>query len=110
MSGRHMHQFTVLFLGFLLASIIVRLWLSQRQMTHISRHKSEVPVAFADKVKLEDHQKAADYSCTKIHVGRLTLAWETFWLLIWTLGGGLNAIEGLEEVAWLNVICDKLGR
>jgi aldehyde:ferredoxin oxidoreductase len=23
--------------------------------------------------------------------------------------GGLNAIEGLEEVAWLNVICDKLG-
>lgn len=23
--------------------------------------------------------------------------------------GGLNAIEGLEEVAWLNLICDKLG-
>lgn len=23
--------------------------------------------------------------------------------------GGLNAIEGLEEVAWLNVLCDKLG-
>lgn len=23
--------------------------------------------------------------------------------------GGLNAIEGLEEVAWLNVICDHLG-
>ena len=23
--------------------------------------------------------------------------------------GGLNAIEGLEEVAWLNVICDQLG-
>lgn len=23
--------------------------------------------------------------------------------------GGLNAIEGLEEVAWLNVICDRLG-
>ena len=23
--------------------------------------------------------------------------------------GGLNAIEGLEEVAWLNVVCDRLG-
>ena len=23
--------------------------------------------------------------------------------------GGLNAIEGLEEVAWLNVLCDRLG-
>lgn len=23
--------------------------------------------------------------------------------------GGLNAVEGLEEVAWLNVLCDKLG-
>ena len=23
--------------------------------------------------------------------------------------GGLNAVEGLEEVAWLNVVCDRLG-
>lgn len=88
-----MHQFTSLFLAFLMTSVIVRLWLSQRQMTHINKHKDKVPVAFADKIELADHQKAAGYSCTKLHVSRFTLAWETIWLLIWTLGGGLNALD-----------------
>ena len=88
-----MHSFTWLFISFIAASVIVRLWLSQRQFNHIQAHKNLVPEAFADKIKLEDHQKAAEYSCTKIHVGRLSLAWETLWLLIWTLGGGLDTID-----------------
>ena len=88
-----MHPFTLIFLSFLIASILVRLWLSQRQINHIQIHKNQVPPAFADKIKLEDHEKAADYSCTKLRIGRVSLTWESLWLLFWTLGGGLNAIN-----------------
>jgi STE24 endopeptidase len=93
-----MHSFTLLFLFFLAASVMVRLWLSQRQMNHIQAHKNQVPEAFVDKIKLDDHQKAAAYSCAKLRVGRISLAWETTWLLIWTLGGGLSAID----IWWAN--------
>jgi STE24 endopeptidase len=99
-----MHSFTLLFLFFLVASVTVHLWLSQRQINHIQAHKNQVPEAFADKIKLEDHQKAADYSCTKLRVGRVSLAWETTWLLIWTLGGGLSAID----IAWANFALSPL--
>lgn len=88
-----MISFTALFLIFLTASIIARLWLNQRQISHITQHQNKVPEAFAEKISLEDHQKAANYSVTKLRLSRLTLAWETLWLLIWTLGGGLNFID-----------------
>lgn len=88
-----MHAFTMMFLGFLVASVLVRLWLSHRQVSHIRLHYAEVPAAFADKISLEDHQKAADYSCSKLNFGRILLAWETLWLLLWTLGGGIELID-----------------
>ena len=88
-----MHSFTLLFLFFLVASVVVRLWLSRRQINHIQAHKNQVPEAFSDKISLQDHQKAAEYSCTKLRVGRVSLAWDTTWLLFWTLGGGLSAID-----------------
>jgi STE24 endopeptidase len=88
-----MHTFTLIFLFFLAASIIARLWLSQRQINHISQHRGQVPEAFAEKISLEEHQKAADYSTTKLRYARLTLAWETIWLLLWTLGGGLSLLD-----------------
>ncbi|MDH3219286.1 MAG: M48 family metallopeptidase [Gammaproteobacteria bacterium] len=88
-----MHLFTTVFLSFVAASVLVRLWLSQRQISHISAHYDAVPEAFADKISLQDHHRAADYSCTRLRFGRLTLGWETLWLLIWTMGGGINVID-----------------
>lgn len=88
-----MHSFTLLFLLFLFVSVAMRLWLSQRQFNHIQVHRDRVPEEFADKIKIDDHQKAADYSCTKLRIGRYSLAWETALLLFWTLGGGLNALD-----------------
>jgi STE24 endopeptidase len=88
-----MHSFTLLFLFFLVASVLVRLWLSRRQINHIQAHKDQVPEEFSEKISLQDHQKAAEYSCTKLRVGRVSLAWDTTWLLFWTLGGGLSAID-----------------
>jgi len=92
-----MHTFTLIFLFVLAASIATRLWLSQRQARHIQAHRDRVPEAFAEKIALAEHQKAADYSTTKIRFGRLSLAWESAWLLIWTLGGGL----ALVDAQWL---------
>jgi STE24 endopeptidase len=88
-----MHIFTMIFLSFLAASVLVRLWLTQRQISHIRAHHDSVPAAFADRISLQDHQRAADYSCSKLRVGRVMLAWETLWLLLWTLGGGINLID-----------------
>jgi len=88
-----MHIFTTVFLSFLAASVLVRLWLSQRQIRHIRAHRDHVPAAFADRISLEDHQRAADYSCSKLRVGRVMLGWETLWLLLWTLGGGINLVD-----------------
>jgi STE24 endopeptidase len=88
-----MQLFTAIFLSFVAASVLVRLWLSQRQISHIRNHYTEVPAAFADKIALEDHHRAADYSCAKLREDRVTLAWETLWLLLWTLGGGINLLD-----------------
>lgn len=88
-----MQVFTIIFLAFVIASVSVRLWLAQRQIRHIRAHYSRVPEAFADKIALEDHHRAADYSCAKLDTGRVMLAWDTLWLLLWTLGGGIDLID-----------------
>ena len=88
-----MHIFTTVFLSFLAASVLVRLWLSQRQISHIQAHHDNVPAAFADRISLEDHRRAADYSCSNLRVGRIMLGWETLLLLLWTLGGGINLVD-----------------
>jgi STE24 endopeptidase len=88
-----MHLFTTIFLSFVAASVLMQLWLSQRQASHINSHYEKVPEAFSDRVTIEDHHRAADYSCAKLKVARIVLGWETLWLIIWTLGGGINLID-----------------
>lgn len=88
-----MHTFTQLFLFMFILSIGLRLWLSARQIAHIRQHRGEVPASFADKISLEEHQKAADYTTTKTRFGRWPLFYEACLLLIWTLGGGLEWLD-----------------
>ncbi len=88
-----LHNFTLLFLAMLLISTIMRLYLSQRQINTVTQNRSQVPDTFADKISLEDHQKAADYTTTKVKFGRLPLFYEIALLLIWTLGGGLEWLD-----------------
>ena len=88
-----LHNFTLLFLVMLLISTIMRLYLSQRQINTVEKNRAQVPDTFADKISLEDHQKAADYTTTKVKFGRLPLFYEIVLLLIWTLGGGLEWLD-----------------
>ncbi len=103
-----MHTFTTIFLSVLAASVLVRLWLTHRQIRHIRAHHDRVPEAFADRIPLKDHQRAADYSCSKLRTGRLMLFWETLWLLLWTLGGGIDMVDhwwrGVSDSALLTGI------
>jgi STE24 endopeptidase len=85
--------FTLFFLCMLAVSTLARLWLSFRQVRHIRAHRASVPEAFADKISLEDHQKAADYTITRVRFGRWPLAYEIALLLLWTLGGGLDWLD-----------------
>jgi STE24 endopeptidase len=88
-----MHSFTILFLAMLALSVVIRAWLSQRQISHIMAHRASVPDAFEGKISLGEHQKAADYTVTKTRFGRLPMLYDTGLLLIWTLGGGLNWLD-----------------
>ncbi len=88
-----LHSFTLLFLAMLLVSTLMRLYLSQRQINHVEKHRPTVPASFADKISLQDHQKAADYTTAKVRFGRLPLLYEVALLLIWTLGGGLQWLD-----------------
>lgn len=89
------HIFTTIFLCMIALSTLTRLWLSFRQISHISQHRSSVPAAFSENISLQDHQKAADYTTTKVRFGRWPMAYEIALLLLWTLGGGLNWLDQL---------------
>jgi len=90
-----MHIFTWLFIIAVVITTGVQLWLSLRQAKHVAKHRSQVPTEFADKVTLEEHQKAADYTRAKGSFGRLQLLIGTIILFLWTLAGGLNWLDQL---------------
>ena len=84
---------TLVFCGLLLASLLVRLWLASRQVRHVARHRDQVPAAFAARMSLAAHQKAADYTQAKLRLEMNDSAWSTALLLGWTLLGGLDTLN-----------------
>lgn len=84
----------------LVASVLLKLWLSTRQIRHVVQHRHAVPAAFAEQISLEVHQKAADYTVAQGRLGVLELAFGTAVLLGWTLLGGLSLLDQLL-LQWL---------
>jgi STE24 endopeptidase len=91
--------FSVLFISFVIISLLVRFWLGSRHIRHILRHRQHVPPQFIEKIPLAAHQKAADYSIAKTKFGLLTLLVHTAVLIGFTLLGGLQ---------WLSVALFQL--
>jgi STE24 endopeptidase len=87
------YTFTLAFAIALVAGFLLKVWLASRQVRHVAQHRASVPAAFADRITLAAHQKAADYTIAKSRLGLLELAFGTAVLLGWTLLGGLD---------WLN--------
>ncbi len=85
-----MNTFTVIFLFALIVSYSIQFWLSMRQSDYVSKHRDAVPDAFKDKVSLEAHQKAADYTIDKGKLGKIDSLIGLVFLLLITLGGGIE--------------------
>ena len=67
-------------------------------------NRDNVPEAFNDKISLEAHQKAADYTEAKVKTGLFELIIGSALLLLWTLAGGLQFLDnwlrtfGMSEI------------
>lgn len=89
-----MNWITLIFLLALVLSLAIQFWLDRRQLMHVQHHRNAVPDAFKQRIPLEAHQKAADYTVTRLRLGILELGLGAALLLIWTLGGGLQLVDG----------------
>ena len=100
-----MQTFTLIFLIFLVITTLTQLWLSFRQLKHVTDNRPKVPKEFEGKISLEDHQKAADYTRVKGEFGRLELFIGIAVLLMWTLGGGLNMLDQfIRSFGWNDLL------
>ncbi len=94
-----MHWFTIVFLVALALTTATRLWLARRHIQHIATNRSELPAEFSGHIPLEAHQKAADYTTAKAHLGMIESLAAVVVLVGFTLGGGLQLLsEAWERV------------
>ena len=83
-----------------IAGLVLKFWLSSRQIRHVALHRAQVPRAFSNTITLQAHQKAADYTLSKARLGLIEMAVGGSLLLAWTLLGGLSALNQWT-MAWL---------
>jgi STE24 endopeptidase len=88
---------TVLFLIALISCVVAKFWLLQRQVKAVASHRSAVPMHFKEKISLESHQKAADYTLAKSKIALLDIALSALFVVALTLMGGLQVIHN-----WMN--------
>jgi STE24 endopeptidase len=101
-----MNWITSVFLFALILNLLIELWLNIKNQFHIGVNRDKVPKDFSAVVKLDDHQKAADYSRAKLQLGRLGLFYDAAIILFMTLGGGFQDIYNL----WANSSLDPIWR
>lgn len=88
---------TKAFLFFLFSKSLIESYLDNRNRKHILENRNKVPEKFESQITLDEHQKAADYTIEKIRVGKFFNFIELVLLLIWTLGGGVQALDHLAK-------------
>jgi STE24 endopeptidase len=93
MMSRYSLVFTLLFSAVLVLGLLTKFYLASRQIRHVARHRNSVPTAFAARISLQAHQKAADYTVAKTRFGLLETAFAAALLLGWTLLGGMDALN-----------------
>lgn len=85
-----MNTFTLIFLSALALTTGLRVWLAMRQIRHVRQHRDSVPAAFTDRISLEQHRKAADYTVAKSRFSLLQITLEVLLVLGFTLAGGVD--------------------
>ncbi|MEY3502427.1 MAG: Protease HtpX [Pseudomonadota bacterium] len=87
------YTFTLVFTSLLVLNLLLKFWLSHRQMRHVAQHREAVPEAFAATINTAAHHKAADYTIAKLRLGHWDMALDTAMLVMWTLLGGLGLLD-----------------
>ena len=87
------YTFTLVFTSLLVLNLLLKFWLSHRQMRHVAQHRAAVPEAFAATIDTAAHHKAADYTIAKLRFGHWDMALDTAMLVMWTLLGGLGLLD-----------------
>jgi len=87
------YTFTLVFTSLLVLNLLLKFWLSHRQMRHVAQHRAAVPEAFAATIDTAAHHKAADYTIAKLRLGHWDMALDTAMLVMWTLLGGLGLLD-----------------
>jgi len=77
----------------LILNVGVEILLARRHAAYIRHHQKSVPPAFAEKISLEEHQKAAHYTLTKLNFRQKIQIIEMTMLLLWTVGGLLEFLD-----------------
>jgi STE24 endopeptidase len=96
--------FTYIFLFSLCLGILIQWILVQKHINCVCSNRNNVPEAFNEKISLEAHQKAADYTEAKVKTGLVELVIGSALLLLWTLAGGLQFLDnwlrtfGMSEI------------
>lgn len=86
-------MFTLLFIAFLLTDVLLRLWLASRQIRNVRKNRELVPQAFASRIGLYSHRRAADYTVEKMRLGMVERLVEAVVLIAFTLLGGLQFLD-----------------
>jgi STE24 endopeptidase len=91
------------FVSLVILTTLVRIWLGNRHIKHVTQHRAQVPTAFTDSISLPAHQKAADYTKDKTKLVLVNAVVQSILLLALTLGGGLQWLDDI----WRNVLTEQ---
>lgn len=98
-----MQTLSLIFIALVASVLACRFWLSRRQIRHVTAHRDRVPEAFRERIPIEAHRKAADYTVARQKTGLAEMLWGAALVLGWTLGGGLELVDGLWRGAGLGM-------
>jgi STE24 endopeptidase len=96
-----MTTFGLVFLCALALAATLKLWLASRHVSHVRAHRAAVPPEFAQRISLDAHQRAADYTCVKTRLAMVSVVVDVALVLWLTFGGGLQAMHELTA-AWFD--------
>ena len=94
---------TLTFVGLLIATTFIRIWLGRRHISHVLSHRNAVPEAFSASITLDAHQKAADYTAAKTQLVIIEAIAQAILLAALTLGGGLQLIDDI----WRSLLANQ---
>ena len=75
------------------AAFLFESWLDRRQVRYVAAHREQVPAAFAGRISLDDHQKAADYTIARKRLGTKQHVVDAVLSMVLLVGGGFALLQ-----------------